>query len=172
MRKRIQQYTIPLIVMVFMSKAAMAEPTISLGGNRYNDADILEEAKFYAYLLGMDENVMMRVNFTAELPKGINGTVEHMPLMENKVQVVILINRRAGRASQMMTLAHEMVHARQLINKELVILDKHHVRWKNGVVYDLRQIAYNDRPWEKEAHELGQRLRRQFLGVKRAAFIL
>lgn len=171
MKTRIQQYIVPFMILMMLSPAAMAEPMISLGGNRYNDAETLEEARFYAYLLGMDEKVVIRVNFSPNLPKGVQGTVSHKLLENEMVQVVITINRRAGRASQMMTLAHEMVHARQFINEELVILDDNRVQWKDGEIYDLRKTNYHDRPWEEEAVEEGLRLRRQFLGIKRVTTV-
>lgn len=50
---------------------------------------------------------------------------------------------------QMQALAHEMVHARQFLRKELTC--------EGGFVWkgkDSSDIKYKDQPWEKEAYEL------------------
>ncbi|WKN46088.1 hypothetical protein [Tunicatimonas pelagia] len=55
-------------------------------------------------------------------------------------------------------MAHEMVHAQQLIEGRLVQCDLAHYRWKDQACEKVANIAYLDRPWEKEAMETGAAL--------------
>ena len=60
------------------------------------------------------------------------------------------INRTISFEDQMQTLAHEMVHAKQFLRKEL---DGNLWKKRN---YD--NVEYDDQPWEKEANRLEERL--------------
>jgi len=62
----------------------------------------------------------------------------------------IQINRTIPFEDQMQTLAHEMVHAKQFLRKEL---DGNSWKKRN---YD--HIEYEDQPWEKEANKLEKKL--------------
>ena len=60
------------------------------------------------------------------------------------------INRTIPFEDQMQTLAHEMVHAKQFLRKEL---DGNLWKKRN---YD--NVEYDDQPWEKEANKMEKRL--------------
>jgi|TARA_R110000796_G_C14524692_1_gene431244 hypothetical protein len=54
---------------------------------------------------------------------------------------------------QMQTLAHEMVHAKQMLRKELVIDEAYKWKGRNANNYE-----YENQPWEKEAYRLEREL--------------
>ena len=56
---------------------------------------------------------------------------------------------RGGKPS-LRALAHEMIHLDQLVRGDLKMDLKTGKAWWNGEEYD-NSVAYNDRPWEKEA---------------------
>jgi len=60
------------------------------------------------------------------------------------------INRTIPFEDQMQTLAHEMVHAKQFLRKEL---DGNLWKKRN---YD--NVKYDDQPWEKEANKMEKQL--------------
>ena len=161
-------YRISIIVFVlFQSESLRADLHVSLGGERYGDEELIDQVKFYAEELGLKENVFIRVNFSLNLPDSVMGTADYQSALPGMHQVVILINKRAGRSSQLNTLAHEMVHAAQFVNQDLVLLGEGKTKWK-GITYDVRDVAYNDLPWEIEAREETIRLRRMYLDRKKS----
>lgn len=171
MKQRFLIYLAGAMFLIMTGKEIYAQPMVSLGGDRYNDQDIVREVQYYAALLGLDKRVSIRINFTLKLPEGIMGSMDHR-VIGNFAQVVIWINRKAGRSAQMNILAHEMIHARQLLFQEMKQLKKHKVAWKDGRTYDLREISYHDRPWEEDADRRSTQLRRQFLSHVNAGSII
>lgn len=151
------------LLILFIQKISIAQPTVSVGSNAYNQHEIIDQAMFYSELLGLDDQIYIRVNFTITLPKAILGTMDYRPIGRDRHQVIIWIDRKAGRSEQMSTLAHELVHASQLIFEEMRRLDTYRVAWKDGNTYDVRQTAYHDRPWEEDAHHRSADLRRSYL---------
>lgn len=69
----------------------------------------------------------------------------------------VRINTRSGkRCSQLRTLAHEMVHVKQIIMGELVLRGRDLV-WRESGEGDL-----SDSPWEEEAYRLERVLYREY----------
>ncbi len=54
-------------------------------------------------------------------------------------------------------LAHEFVHLKQFLRKELWDYDDNTTQWKTKR-YKLNTITYDDAPWEKEAYRLESKL--------------
>jgi hypothetical protein len=61
--------------------------------------------------------------------------------------------------TQIRTMAHEMVHVRQFVRKEL---DEDMTRWKSRRV-NMDIIPYRELPWEIEAFRLGDKLFNQYM---------
>jgi hypothetical protein len=61
--------------------------------------------------------------------------------------------------TQIRTMAHEMVHVRQFVRKEL---DEDMTRWKSRRV-NMDIIPYRELPWEIEAFRLGDKLFKQYM---------
>ena len=58
-------------------------------------------------------------------------------------------------------LAHEMVHVKQFVRKELWDYESGRVQWKSR---SFGKVHYNDQPWEKEAYRLEDELYEMFEG--------
>jgi len=85
--------------------------------------------------------------------------------------VNISISKKAGRSHQLRTLAHEMVHAQQLVQGQLVQCDSKHFSWQSRACERLDKLAYLDRPWEQEAARVGAVLYDKFRKRPQDAFI-
>ena len=63
--------------------------------------------------------------------------------------------------SQILTwLAHEMVHLKQFVRKELWDYESGRVQWKSRAYS--KKVHYDDQPWEKEAYRLEGELYEMF----------
>ena len=63
--------------------------------------------------------------------------------------------------SQILTwLAHEMVHLKQFVRKELWDYESGRVQWKSRAYS--KKVHYEDQPWEKEAYRLESELYEMF----------
>ena len=58
-------------------------------------------------------------------------------------------------------LAHEMVHLKQFVRKELCDYETGRVQWKSR---SFGKVHYDDQPWEKEAYRLEEKLYEEFVG--------
>ena len=56
-------------------------------------------------------------------------------------------------------LAHEMVHLKQFVRKELYDYETGKVQWKKRMYGN---VHYEDQPWEKEAYRLEEKLYEEF----------
>ena len=56
-------------------------------------------------------------------------------------------------------LAHEMVHLKQFVRKELWDYETGQVQWKSRT---FSRTKYDDQPWEKEAYRLEEKLYNEF----------
>ena len=58
-------------------------------------------------------------------------------------------------------LAHEMVHLKQFVRKELWDYETGRVQWKSR---EYGKVDYDDQPWEREAYRLEEKLYEEFAG--------
>ena len=56
-------------------------------------------------------------------------------------------------------LAHEMVHLKQFVRKELYDYETGKVQWKKRMYGN---VHYEDQPWEKEAYRLEEKIYNEF----------
>jgi len=73
---------------------------------------------------------------------------------------VLFVNSADSPKEKLITLAHELVHARQYAYGEL---HEYNNVWR-GREYDVDKIYYDELPWEVEAESLGQELYYSFVG--------
>jgi hypothetical protein len=71
----------------------------------------------------------------------------------------IYVNRKTGADEILKTIAHEMVHLKQYCKKEL---NEEMSNWKGHRV-NLDTMPYFERPWEIEAHEIGDKIYEEFI---------
>lgn len=62
----------------------------------------------------------------------------------------ILLNPKLSKTNQIRTLAHEMMHLKQMSCGEMKIYDNGNYKW-NGEILKEEDVNYYDAPWEKEA---------------------
>jgi hypothetical protein len=130
-----------------------AQAGIAVRGT-YAREEIEAQAIFYAHALGLDEQVHIIISFTHEIDADQSGFTQYRDatVFGGGHQIYICINRRKGRSHQMMTLAHEMIHARQFVVGKLKQCNGYQYSWQGNPCSDPRDTAYHERPWEKEAH--------------------
>lgn len=105
------------------------------------DSAILFAAKF----LEMDDAI--EIDFGDKFEEDKCGYCDY-----DEDGVTIFINSKMDKKKILVTLFHEMVHAKQFIRKELVLPENstQPSRWL-GKEYD---VPYFESPWEQEAYEL------------------
>lgn len=65
--------------------------------------------------------------------------------------IKVLIDASLNKTKQRLVLAHEMIHVKQYVKEELVVLNKQQVMWK-GQKYRFSCVCNRQIPWEKEAY--------------------
>ena len=127
-------------------------------------ADNIEDAAvFYAEVLGL-ENMTILIYFSPLLPKDMNGYTlyEEKPEYNSKT-ALIRINSTQHLSGILITLAHEMVHVHQFSLGNLVHHANNHYSWKGKNYYNITNIDYQARLWEKEALNLERDLFERYL---------
>lgn len=71
----------------------------------------------------------------------------------------IEVDRNQSEDEKLRTIAHEMIHVKQYVKREL---NEEMNRWKGNKV-NAEKIPYHEQPWEVEAHHLGDVLFNDFL---------
>jgi len=129
--------------------------------NDYSADELEQHALFYADKLGLDSSVNIIISLKSNVSKGIRGYTQYNNASDigGGHQVLITINQDMKRSEQLHTLAHEMVHAKQFVEGKLVKENgSANYSWKGRYYKKIYKIAHHERPWEKEAHQLGGRL--------------
>ena len=91
--------------------------------------DLKEKEKAYGYCHIVDDNLNKPREFMIELDTSMKHPFD-----------------------QILTwLAHEMVHLKQFVRKELCDYESGRVQWKSR---SFGRVHYDDQPWEKEAYRL------------------
>lgn len=148
-----------LLLMGLCLPPKIPEASIAVFGPHVPE-EITRQAQLYAQHLGIDQNVYIVISFSRNIPSGVSGCTRYRNIehYNDSHQVHITISPDMNRVQQMRTLAHEMVHAKQFVEGELVRCDDRHYSWGEGICLDIKRISYYSRPWEKEAHKLGNLL--------------
>ena len=128
---------------------------------------LLEASKFYSEQLDMEKDIVVRYNF--KMPNKFE--IYHGLAYQNKknkhiYQIVIMMNH--NKYSLLSTLAHEMIHVKQMANGELRIDEKTKRKYWKDV--DHTYTKYSKQPWEKEAFDNEAKLARKFMKHKRMKF--
>lgn len=152
-------FVITGVVCLMGQLAASAQATIMVK-NAYRPEEISKQAQYYAQSLGLDHDVHIIINFSQQLSPGVSGFTRYRggPSGSGGHQICIIISKSVVRSHRMVTLAHEMVHARQFVEGDLVKCDPQHYSWKQDPCRAVRDIAYFKRPWEKEAQKMSVQL--------------
>ena len=135
--------------------------------NQKTEKLLLEAAKFYYEELGIENTPT--INFHFKFPKsykiwhGFAGEHKKKP---NTYEVIILMNR--NKYELLSTVAHEMIHVKQMANGEFRVDEKTKRKYWKDV--DHTHTKYSKQPWENEAFENETKLAKKFIKHKRMKF--
>lgn len=112
---------------------------------RFESFDFDRVVLFAHEFLELPENLELEIEFVA-LPKNMQGEADY----EDELATISL-NSRIKKSELIPTIFHEMVHIKQIINKDLIIgVGNKRTKWKGKHF----QGDYYDFPWEVEAFKL------------------
>ena len=156
---------LPVIIIICFAStfSAFGQPVIQVRGT-YQPQEIKERAEFFARMLDLDSSTFIQILFSNHLPKHVDGFILFKDSREEfgTCQVTIKINNQAHRSHQYLTLAHEMVHARQFLSGDLKKLSAVHFLWEGEHHKHIDYIPFHGRKWEKQAIADAQTLMKQY----------
>ena len=122
------------------------------------DRNMIKDAvTFYAEYFDIDDkNFDLYLDFEKNLKK--NSGDEGYCVSEGARQYTISIDNGFSKRKTLIALAHEMVHIKQYVKRELTHNERKKLsRYKGVIVEDKQQLLYWELPWEIEAfgRELG-----------------
>ncbi|WPP49328.1 hypothetical protein [Catalinimonas niigatensis] len=152
-----------LLISLISVGSIHAQPSIVVKGT-YDQKEILNQALHYAEILGLDKKTHIIISFTHNINPVNLGYTQYQSeeVLGGWHQIYIRINKRKRRSVQMITLAHEMVHAQQFVMGKLKLCNNDQYSWRGSQCTDLRNTAYHERPWEREAQATSVKLYDQY----------
>lgn len=116
--------------------------------------EIRAAINFYAQKLFSDrmmKHLDFRIEFVPDMKRKrkLLGEI-YAYSQKRKRRFAINIAQDTSLKSQLMSIAHEMAHARQYARNEMIEIGKHITRWHDKKIVE-RSIVYWDRPWEIDA---------------------
>ncbi len=121
-----------------------------------------------ALLLGtrMVTNIYLDIKLTKDLKKkekayGYCHIVDDDLNKPREFMIELDASMRYKFSDILIWLAHEMVHLKQFVRKELCDYETGRVQWKSR---SFGKVHYDDQPWEKEAYRLEEKLYEEFVG--------
>ena len=120
--------------------------------------ELLMATKYFARSL-MSERLCknLTINLTCDINHHCDGSSVWVDSNHKPREFDVVINARKGKRTQLITLAHEMVHVKQHATCELKsMLMRCESRWHGRYIKE-DEVNYFDKPWEIEAYgrELG-----------------
>ena len=116
------------------------------GGNK-TQRDLVEDACFFFIKYLMPK--VRKIEIDVVLKKITGDAVGYCLQTDTIRDYEIEIDKSLSIKDIVLTLAHEMVHVKQYVNKEMALEGW---RWKNAMVK--MDTPYIELPWEKEAYKL------------------
>jgi hypothetical protein len=104
--------------------------------------------------------IMVRIRFTKRLDIAGEIEISDYNMRDLPRGFVFHIQKGIGQEETLRTIAHEMVHLKQYCKKEL----NEQMNVWCGVTVNPDIIPYDERPWEIEAHKIGDLLYDEFIG--------
>ena len=124
-------------------------------------------ALFYnEVLLGnrMAKNIYLDIKLTKDLKKkegayGYCHIIDHSLSKPREFMIELDASMRHSFDNILIWLAHEMVHLKQFVRKELWDYETGRVQWKSRTY---GKLHYDDQPWEVEAYRMEEKLYDEF----------
>jgi len=120
-------------VVVFFALSVHSQPIVKIV-----EAEYSEQLKKYAHLflqeLDVHENIHLTVDISAHvnMPENFKGITFPIAEVDSFLVFRILFDPESSLDKQLLILAHEMVHVKQFVKKELIVLREDLVIWKGG----------------------------------------
>jgi hypothetical protein len=130
--------------------------------------ELLFATKYFAINL-MSERLCknLTINLTCDINHYCHGSSVWVDSNHKPREFDVTVNARLGKRTQLITLAHEMVHVKQHATNELKnMLMRREDRWQGRYIKE-DEMHYFEKPWEVEAfgRELG--LYQMYMQLKR-----
>lgn len=137
---------------MFWMNLAFSQPVVRIWGSE-DPQTVKKQVEQYLDQLDVRENVYISVGFSTEMPKKLEGMAISLnsPEPDDYQIIKVLIDASLSKMKQRLVLAHEMIHVKQYVKEELVVLNKQQVMWK-GQKYHFSCVCNRQIPWEKEAY--------------------
>jgi len=126
------------------------------GKPRKISTELLDRALVFASEF-LDLDTDLDIDFEDEFDKGKCGYCDI-----DDGHITVFINPKMTKKEIVATLFHELVHARQIVRKELVPQDGLPSKWMGRIFRDHFEMPYEELPWEKEAYHLEDQMMRSF----------
>lgn len=110
----------------------------------------------------MKQNIAIRVKFTENIDNLGETEITDYNSVGKPREFTLIIKKDIGDEETLKTISHEMVHIRQYCYGHL---NEQMTYWRGEKVSE-EDYEYFDRPWEKEAQELGNKLYEEFINEK------
>ena len=119
-----------------------------------------------AVLLGtrMVKNISLDIKLTKGLKQkekayGYCHIIDHNLSRPREFCIELDASMKYGFDEILIWLAHEMVHLKQFVRKELWDYESGRVQWKSR---SYGEMSHDDQPWEREAYRLEEKLYNEF----------
>ena len=155
-----------LLSIVFLFPLLLrAETPVVVISHHYAEKELEAFARWFADEMDWDPNVYILIEFKYDLPGHVAGYTlyekqENLPQAIH--QFMIRLDGSLHVNSLRNTLAHELVHVRQILEGRLVLHSRRHVVWQNESFRGPYWKPHDKRPWEEEAIGLGADLVARF----------
>lgn len=141
------------------------------GGTKKQRALIEAAASFYLrHLLTVQltSNLLVEIELVRNLfaNKGYKADVGFID-DDCEFEFEMRIDSSMNTAGMLLALAHECVHIKQYITRELRETNVWNIHFFHGKMYDLKKIKYFDTPWEIEAYGREDGLFHRFASAKK-----
>lgn len=162
----ILKFVSAIATVILTINAVYSQPVVRVFGSK-NPTEIKKQAERYLQQLDVYENIDLTIRMTNDLPDSFDGiTVSTPSQTPNGYEFFnVRLKKNLDKKKEMLVLAHEMIHVRQYVKKEIIV-DKNKVVWKGKTFYYTTAINLQT-PWEKEAHKEDDILAQQAKSNKR-----
>jgi hypothetical protein len=132
---------------------AFSGPVVNVSSSK-NAHAIQKYAEVYLEHLDVQENIDLHITLSYRMSETLPGITIPLPsqLPDIDQKFMVLINANLDKATRKLVLAHEMIHVKQYVKKELIVNEE-------GVIWMGQRIHYASgrnlqMPWEVEAYHI------------------
>lgn len=150
-----KQKSLFFIIGFFWAQQIFSQPIVIVKGSQDSLAWRTEIMQYLDFL-DISGKVHLTVNFTPALYDNMGGLTFclNAPDPDTYQIIRVRIDARLNKQQQSRVLAHEMIHVKQFVKGELVMINSQQVKWK-GRKFWCQKRDQQSAPWEREAYQMG-----------------